>query len=67
MENNVSIVTLMRSSYNNMTKSEKRIIDYILANEKMVIGQTISDLATNKNSSEVTILRFCKKLSFNGL
>ena len=67
MENNVSIVTLMRSSYNNMTKSEKRIIDYILANEKMVIGQTISDLATNTNSSEVTISRFCKKLGFNGL
>lgn len=67
MEKNISIVTLMRSSYNNMTKSEKRIIDYILANEKSVMSQTISDLAANTNSSEITISRFCKKLGFNGL
>ena len=62
METNTSILTLMRSNYNNMTKSEKRIIDYILANLKTVMSQTISDLASNTQSSEITISRFCKKL-----
>lgn len=38
METNTSILTLMRSNYNNMTKSEKRIIDYILANLKTVMS-----------------------------
>lgn len=60
METNTSILTLMRSNYNNMTKSEKRIIDYILANLKTVMSQTISDLASNTQSSEITISRFCK-------
>ena len=58
METNTSILTLMRSNYNNMTKSEKRIIDYILANLKTVMSQTISDLASNTQSSEITISRF---------
>ena len=64
---NISIITLLRSSYNNMTKSEKKIADYILANEKSVMSQTISDLAVKAQSSEITVSRFCKKLGFNGL
>lgn len=66
-EQNISIITLMRSSYRNMTKSEKRITDYILANGQAVMGQTISDLAGSTGSSEITISRFCKKLGFSGL
>ena len=50
-----------------LKKSEKRIIDYILANLKTVMSQTISDLASNTQSSEITISRFCKKLGFSGL
>lgn len=57
----------MRSNYNNLTKSEKRITDYILNNLKTVMSQTISDLATQTKSSEITISRFCKKLGFSGL
>lgn len=63
----ISTLTLMRTNYQNMTKSEKRIVDYILLNEKAVMKQTISDLAVNTNTSEVTISRFCKKLGFSGL
>lgn len=67
MEKNLSILTLMRSNYNNLTKSEKRITDYILNNLKIVMSQTISDLATQTKSSEITISRFCKKFGFSGL
>ena len=66
-EQTISLTTLMRSSYQNMTKSEKKITDYILANGQNVIGQTISDLAGCTGSSEITISRFCKKLGFSGL
>ena len=51
METNTSILTLMRSNYNNMTKSEKRIIYYILSNLKSFMIQTISDLGSNTQSS----------------
>lgn len=67
MKSTSSLITQMRSNYNNMTKSEKRIIDYILANLKTVMSQTISDLSTYTQSSEITISRFCKKLGYSGL
>ncbi len=67
MQDNISVLTLLRSNYNNMTKSEKRIADYILNNDKDIMTQTISDLAANTHSSEITISRFCKKIGFSGL
>ncbi len=67
MEKNISTLTLMRSNYHHMSKSEKRIVDYILLNEKTIMTQTISDLALSTKTSEITISRFCKKLGFSGL
>lgn len=58
---------ILRSSYENLTKSERRIADYILSNAKTCIGQTVSEIADSADSSEITVSRFCKKLGFNGL
>ena len=65
-ENQIQL-PILRSSYDNLTKSEKRIADYILENAKSFIEQTVSDIAVNTDSSEVTVSRFCKKLGFSGL
>ncbi|MDQ0204276.1 MurR/RpiR family transcriptional regulator [Pectinatus haikarae] len=65
-ENQIQL-PILRSSYDNLTKSERRIADYILANAKNFIEQTVSDIAANTGSSEITVSRFCKKLGFSGL
>lgn len=57
----------LRSHYQQLTKSERRIADYIVENEKDIMEQTISDIAAKTNSSEITVSRFCKKLGFSGL
>ena len=58
---------VMRGSYAHMTRTEKRIADYVSAHVSEVMDQTISELAAAVGSSEITISRFCKKLGFGGL
>lgn len=58
---------ILRSVYNNLTKSEKRIAYYITAHADQIMSQTIPELAQNTDSSEITVSRFCKKLGFSGL
>lgn len=57
---------ILRSRYKNLTKSEQKIADYILEYPKEVMGMTISELAENAGSAEITVSRFCHKLGFNG-
>ncbi len=63
----VHTLAILRSMYHTMTKSEKRIADYINENAKDVLTGTVADLAQNAGSSEITVSRFCKKLGFSGL
>ena len=58
---------ILRGSYAHMTRTEKRIADYVSAHLSEVMDQTISTLASEVGTSEITISRFCKKLGFSGL
>lgn len=58
---------ILRSAYQNLTKSEQRIADYIIAHPDNIMGETIAELASHTKSSEITVSRFCKKLGFSGL
>ena len=66
-EKGIQQFPVLRSAYGGLTKSERRIADYIIAAPEAVIGQTISDIAASTGSSEITVSRFCKKLGFSGL
>lgn len=67
-ENDKSGVQLpiLRSVYQDLTKSEQRIADYIIDNGEKIMEQTIPELARNTGSAEITVSRFCKKLGFSG-
>lgn len=66
-EKNQAILPILRSVYQDLTKSEQRIASYIMENAVRIMEQTIPELAGNTKSSEITISRFCKKLGFSGL
>lgn len=66
-EERIQKFPVLRSAYGDLTKSERRIADYITAVPERVLAQTISDIAAATESSEITVSRFCKKLGFNGL
>ncbi len=56
----------MHSLYSEMGKAEKRLADFILADPQNVIGMSISDMANNCNCGVSTVVRFSRRLGFNG-
>lgn len=60
-------IPMLRSVYKGLTKSERRIADYVANNTAKVMEQTVSEIAANTNSSDITVSRFCKKLGCSGL
>lgn len=49
-----------------LRKSEAKVGDYVLANANDVINMRISDLASNADVSEPTVIRFCRAIGFDG-
>lgn len=66
-EMKIQVFPVLRSAYGGLTKSERRIADYIVDHPGEVMEETVADLAVHAQSSEITISRFCKKLGCSGL
>lgn len=62
----IDILSLIRSSYNSFTNTEKKVADYILENIKGVIYMSITDLADACNVGESSVFRFCKTMDLKG-
>ena len=54
------------SYYNSLTKTEKKVADFVLANTNEVIYFSITELADKADVGESTVLRFSRKLGFSG-
>lgn len=63
----MQLFPFLRSVYGELTKTEKRIADYMMNNTMQVMDQTITDIAKHTQSSEITVSRFCKKVGCHGL
>lgn len=59
----ISEIESLKGSY---TKSEEKIRDYLLKNLLKVIQLSVTELADEIGVGETTIVRFCKKLGYNG-
>ena len=62
------IFSIIIRCYNNLTKSETKVADYILRHKYTIPTQSISELAAACDVSEATISRFCHSVgctSFN--
>lgn len=56
----------IRSVYNSLTKAEKKVADYVLANSREVIYLSITELSEKCNTGETTIVRFCRRIGLSG-
>jgi len=63
---NSDVISLIESKYFSLSKSQKRISDYILDNYSKVAFMTAKVLAQNSNVSESTVVRFANALGFEG-
>ena len=59
-------LTRIRSSYNQFTKAEKRVADFILQNPSEVLFMSISDLAEPCRVGDTSVFRFCKTMNRKG-
>lgn len=57
---------LAKSHYGKMGKSEKKIADWLFSHSGEAFPYSITELAEKCDSSEATIVRFSKRLGFNG-
>ena len=61
-----NIISVINSSYYNLTAAEKRVADYINAHTVAAQGLSISELAAAAGVAEATISRFSKRLGYDG-
>ncbi|MEY8351779.1 MurR/RpiR family transcriptional regulator [Lachnospiraceae bacterium 54-53] len=62
-----SVKLKIREQYNEMSKSEKKISDFILSDTKSCILMTAVDIAEQSGVSSATVIRYVQKLGFDGL
>lgn len=62
----MNFMQILSNNRNKLTKSEKRLAEYILAHSEQVIYSTMKSLGKNAGTGDATIVRLCKKLGFSG-
>lgn len=62
----MNTLQLIRSVFDSLSKSEAQVATYLLANPQNLNVLSISDLAISAGVSEATVVRFAKKLGFQG-
>jgi len=56
----------LQEHYETLTKSEKKIADYIMTTNEKIIHSTMSEVKQETGVGDATIIRFCQKLGFSG-
>jgi DNA-binding MurR/RpiR family transcriptional regulator len=62
----MNYIYLINEHYPLLTKSEKKVADFVLNSGKTVIYSTMSDIKEKTKVGDATIIRFCQKLGFSG-
>ena len=66
MQETTNILETVHDAYYQLTASERRIADFVLANYSKIQFMSISELAEACAVSEATISRFCKSIGIRG-
>lgn len=60
------ILTHIQLSYNQLTRTEKKIADYVLGHTDQVLLMSISDLADACGAADASVHRFCRRMGAGG-
>lgn len=61
----MDIFTLIRTKYNTLSQTQKKIADWILEHGNEIILMSIGEIAAKCSTSEATVMRFLRKLGFD--
>ena len=62
----IKIISKLKANYGSFSKSEKKIADFIINDPQRIIPLYITELANECGTSEATIVRFARKIGFDG-
>nr|WP_272509141.1 MurR/RpiR family transcriptional regulator [Clostridium ganghwense] len=62
----MNCTVIIKSLYPAMHEGEKRIADFILKQSENIINMTVAQISREIGVADSSIVRFCKKLGFNG-
>ena len=65
-EHYIDILERIHTSYYQLTATERRVADYVLANHDRVQFMSITQLADECGTADATISRFCRSLDLKG-
>ena len=65
-EQNIDILERIHASYYQLTATERKVADYVLANPEQVKFMSITQLADECGTADATISRFCRSLKLKG-
>ena len=63
-EKQQSVILRIGSDYYSLTPAEKRLADFILANQERVVRLSISELARESSVAEATVSRFARHMGY---
>lgn len=63
---NSNIILQIQLTYNQFTKAEKKVADYVLKNKVKVLYMSITDLADACEVGDTSVYRFCRTLNLQG-
>lgn len=56
----------IQAAYNQFTKAEKKVADFVINNQQQVIYMSISDLADSCKVGDTSVYRFCRTMNLQG-
>lgn len=56
----------IQTTYNQLTKAEKKVADYVLNNQQKVLYMSITDLADACKVGDTSVYRFCRTMKLQG-
>ncbi|AMV60671.1 Sialic acid utilization regulator, RpiR family [Pediococcus damnosus] len=62
----MTYVETIKLRYDDLTKSEKKVADYVIGAGDKLINQTLTDVKKATGVGDATIVRFCQKLNYQG-
>lgn len=66
MDNNPGFLMQVQLKYNQLTKVERKVADYVINNPESTLYMSITDLADECGVGEASVYRFCKDLNLQG-
>lgn len=63
---NDNFVLQIKASYNQFTKAEKKVADYVVENQEKVLYMSITDLAEACEVGDASVYRFCRTMKLQG-